>query len=520
MNLDFIRDLLNSIKRELFNFRFTATILFILATTGVLLYGQFTPKSYTSSAVLYADVSSILKPLLSGAAEVTDVERAEAARETLYSRSILEKVAIKNNLMASSGLQEDRDLVIEDLRKNIKLQISNNNHLHVNYTSGDPDRSFKVLSTLLDEFVKESMQSKRTESKGAYEFIDTQVQTYKRQLETAERKLKEFRASNPDGNSSDIQKRVRSLTDEIEELKLKIDETESRLELTNKQLENEGEFREITRSTGASELEQRIAQMHQRLDELRLKYHDTHPDIVNLRAQIEELEDRKAKGLDEDAGRKIVEVVPNPVYEELRVKQANAQSELQSMRNRLESLKQLLVSARERAEKVAERQAEETELMRDYDVTQKVYEEMLKRRENARLSMTLDVEGEGVNYRIQEPASYPTNWDGYQLIHYGAAGPVIGLGAVFGLLGALVMLDGRVRSSRMLREQLPDDIAVLASVPHYSSSFKSRLLRPDIMLIGLMLVLFLLAYAAVVVFSVLGYEPGDLINLLKEQLLD
>lgn len=132
--------------------------------------------------------------------------------------------------------------------------------------------------------------------------------------------------------------------------------------------------------------------------------------------------------------------------------------------------------------------------------------------------MTLDVEGQGVNYRIQEPATYPTRWNGLQMYHFGAAGPAAGFAVVFGLLGALVLFDGKIRSGRMLQSQLSDEVEMLTAIPHYSSPLKSRLLRLDVLVLVLVLAAFMAIYSSILLFSIIGIQPENLIEILGSRI--
>ena len=212
----------------------------------------------------------------------------------------------------------------------------------------------------------------------------------------------------------------------------------------------------------------------------------------------------------------VTEVLENPVYENLKIQLSESSTRLEVQRNRLASLQRLLEEAFGRSQRVAENQAELSELTRDYDVTRGVYEDMLQRRERARLSMTLDVQGEGVSYKIQEPASYPTRWDGLQLYQVGLAGPFLGSALVLGLLTLLVMFDQRLRSQRGLQLALPESIPVLTTIPHYRSTWKVRLFRKDTLAILFVLMVFMVGYLSVLVFSVMGITPEQLMKKLAE----
>ena len=130
--------------------------------------------------------------------------------------------------------------------------------------------------------------------------------------------------------------------------------------------------------------------------------------------------------------------------------------------------------------------------------------------------MTLDVQGEGVSYKIQEPASYPTRWDGLQLYEVGLAGPFLGSATVLGLLTMLVLFDQRVRSPRALQLALPEAVQVLTTIPHYRSTWKDRLLRKDILALLFILAVFMAGYLAVLLFSVMGVSPEQLANKVGE----
>lgn len=518
MDLRFLLDTLKAVKQELIRMRWAALLVFMAATSGVLMMGYMSPKSYTSQALLYADDSNILQPLLRNRAEVTAIDRLNEAREMLQSRTLLEQVAVDSGLITVDQSDRQRNGTVSQLRNAIRIRVTGGSFLQLTYSSADPDQSFQVMSAVLSRFIDKTVTDKRSESREAFEFIDAQVQSYKRQLEVAENKLKEFKSGNLDGTEAAVQGRIETLRSDIEELKLQIEQTESQVSLTREQLAKESPYREVTVDRGQTSLDMRLENLRQQLDTLRLTYLDTHPDIVRVKDQISELQQQRDN--DNTASRQgvVTEVIENPVYENLSIKLANNETQLEVQRKRLSSLETLLQEAYSRAERVASNETVLQELTRDYDVTRDVYEDMLQTREKARLSMTLDVEGQGISYRIQEPASYPTRWDGLQLYEIGAAGPVLGGGLVISLLTALVLFDNRIRSERNLMMQMPDDIPILASIPHYKSSLVSSLLRWDVIMIALLLGIFMLGYLGVLAFSIIGVQPDALVEWVSSRI--
>lgn len=231
-----------------------------------------------------------------------------------------------------------------------------------------------------------------------------------------------------------------------------------------------------------------------------MSYQEGYPDIVSIRAQLSELDASIGKLQVSGEVYSNSDKVENPLYEELRKQLSVADVDLRSQKRRMESLVRLQAQEHERAQRVASNQAQFAELTRDYDVTRKVYEEMLQRKEAARLSMTLDIEGQGVSYRIQEPATFPIKPSGLGFIHFAIVGPILGLLLPLILLIVFILLDPHIRSARLLQRQLPGEIDMLGVIPHYHSPLGERLLRKDVILITVVSILGLGVYIACAIY--------------------
>ena len=246
--------------------------------------------------------------------------------------------------------------------------------------------------------------------------------------------------------------------------------------------------------------------MKSQLDIYRLSYQDSYPDIVAIKEQIAAIELVMEAMTDDGyfSASSSKDSLENPLYEELRKRQAEIDVDLMSLNRRLSSMEGMLKSEYARSERVASHEADMSELVRDYDVTREIYEEMLGRKEKARLSMTLDLEGQGVSFKIQEPAVYPLEPSGLRFIHFALAGPLAGLVAVLGLVAAYILLDPRVRSPILMVQNLPANIELLATIPHINSSVVDRFKRSDMIILVVGFLLVGAAYAALTVSRLLG----------------
>jgi uncharacterized protein involved in exopolysaccharide biosynthesis len=158
----------------------------------------------------------------------------------------------------------------------------------------------------------------------------------------------------------------------------------------------------------------------------------------------------------------------NPLYQELKVRLAELRQEMAATQTRMTTSEGLLNEELDRSRRIAASEGALAELTRDYEVNRDIYQDLLKRRENARVSMVLDQEQRGLTFRIQDPAILPLRPSGLRLMHFAIAGLLLAVAVPLGLLFALVQFDPRIRSARQLERTT--GLVALASIPTYPSA--------------------------------------------------
>jgi len=294
----------------------------------------------------------------------------------------------------------------------------------------------------------------------------------------AEERLKDFSAQNFDGRDGDVHSSISRLRSQIEELKISIDENLTTVAALEAQLRDESEY--SSRKAKESVYAERLADLERRLSSLLLTYTEDYPDVVSIRYQIDDIRRLMSspEGVEETAHESNNDdPILNPLYQEIRSRLSQTNTDTKAKRKRLSVLNGLMEQEFERSKRIAARGAEAAELNRDYSVTKRIYEDMLERKEKARLSMTLNVEGQGVTYRVQDPPLPPHAPSGLRYMHFVVVGPLVGLLMVLGLAVAYVILDPRVRFSAQLEGV---GAPLLAVVPHVSTPLSKRIFKKDI----------------------------------------
>ncbi|MEQ9546545.1 MAG: Wzz/FepE/Etk N-terminal domain-containing protein [Marinobacter sp.] len=494
------------ILREVRARKWLALLLFMVVSFGVLAAGFLWPYKYQSETIIFIDDQNIIRPLMEGSAVTTEInDRASAAKELLWSRSVMEKVALDPSIFddATADLERSR---LEDriggLRSNLSVRPRGDNYFAITYQSESPMKAFQIAQRMGQLFIEETNKRKRAESREAYEFIDKQVKSYENQLAQVEERLKEFLSENVDGTESEANNRMANLRNQLELAELERAELRTRA----RSLENElNRVNPTVREGSVDAFQSRINSLEEKLDNLRLQYHDSYPDIVILKEQLRELRSQRARAManqDDEVLSVSGESVSNPVYQEIQSELSRTRANIQTVNTRIRSFEQLLAEQSKRMERIQENKAQYSELTRDMEVNKQIYDDLLKRRERARVSMHLDVEGQGLNYKINEAAQFPLGSSGPKFSTFAAAGLFVGLLAPFGLAAGLLQIDPRVRA----RNQLEEDIGlpVLAELPQVSTPFEQRRDRRVTVLVGAFAIIAVVAYIAIVVASMMG----------------
>ena len=152
--------------------------------------------------------------------------------------------------------------------------------------------------------------------------------------------------------------------------------------------------------------------------------------------------------------------------------------------------------------RIQENKTQYSELTRDMEVNEQIYNDLLRRREKARVSMYLDIEGQGLNFRINETAQFPLDPVGPQFQLFASAGLILGALAPFGLAAGALQIDPRVRA----RKQLEDGIGlpVLAEMPHVRTPYEKRRDRFLTVSVAVCAVLVVAAYGGVAGAALMG----------------
>ncbi len=374
--------------------------------------------------MIYVDTDTMMAPLLKDLTVTTDPQQQVSVMlNTLLARPNLEQVVHLTNPRAASLSSAEMARQVEGLQNNIAIKPLNTKNLfQLAYTDNNPDRGLNVSQTLLSIFVDSNIGNKRHDLEGAQSFLDTKVNEYETLVRQAEQRRTAFKQANIEVLSNTVtpdQARV-----QVEAAKQQLMGAQARLSSLNGQLASipkiiyiDGPGSLILSSAGNSpmgsrggSLFQRLAEAKQTLLDLRSKFTDDYPDVKAVQREIAQLQTELSAAPPSGSQGSGNQSIPNPVYVQTQSKVSDAQTEVALQSARLRDAQTTLDSARTMSSKAIEISAQFANLDRDYDLVHKTYQELLARRESAKLSQSVNDEQSSITVRIVEPpkkAAFP-----------------------------------------------------------------------------------------------------------------
>lgn len=387
-------------------------------------YVLLLPDIYEARARVYVDTDTVLKPLLAGLAVDSNVQnRVGMMSRVLLSRPNMERVARDTDLYLRTRSVPAFTALVESLPTRITLEGNSRDNVYtLRYSDAEPAMAQRVVQTLLDTFVEDTLGVKRADTDSAQSFLQEQIREYETRLRDAEDRLARFKKDNVGlmpGETGDYYTRLQTGLVRLEELRAKYRLLEQRRTELMKQLEGEeptfGLFTDAADDGAPSDT--RIAELRRQLDQLLLQYTEKHPKVIALQETIATLE---ARTKEQSGRRRAAPTAPkdvreaatraldiNPVYQNLRMELSRTQVDLAELRTQIGEQEADGARLRSRVDTVPQIEAELTRLNRDYEVNRAQHQALLQRLESARLSEQAEASTENVKFRIIEPVVRP-----------------------------------------------------------------------------------------------------------------
>jgi polysaccharide chain length determinant protein (PEP-CTERM system associated) len=395
-------------------------VAWLVAIGGWLWIWQM-PDAYVASARVYVDTNSVLRPLLKGLAIQPNIDdRIAMMSRTLLSRPNREKLMRMTDMDLQATTDIEKEEILADLTQSISLSGDRDNAslYSISVTNKEREVAVKAAQSLITIFIESSLSQKREDSSGAQSFLDDQITDYEQRLIAAETRQALFKQQNVDvlpGSGGDYYSRLQSTRQEYELARLTLKEMSNRRRELQRQLDGEEPvfLSSSINGTGTmSPLDARIQSLRVTMDSLLSTYTGKHPEVRQIRGLIEELEAQKLEeyGQAKDAAASsgnLSSLSSSPVYQGMRSMLAEAEAKEAELEVRSAEYASRVEQLNKKVNNIPEIEAELKQLDRDYEVIAGQHQELLERRESARLSQDVEQNASDVTFRVIDPPFAP-----------------------------------------------------------------------------------------------------------------
>ncbi len=405
------------------------------------------PNEFQSTARVFVDTQSILKPLMVGMTSVPNVEQQVAIMSrTLLSRPNIERVLRMVDLDVKAVTPRQRDDMVDEMLKRIQINGTGTYDIYtISYTHADQRQVRDVVQALLAIFVEGSFKGKRGDSEKAVQFIDEQIRGYEERLQAAEDSVKDFRLKHNfllPREGQDYNAQLLAASEALADAELELAEAEQSRKAMEAQFTGDEPVLAAMGAPGeSSEIDSRISALNKSLDSLRMQYTEQHPDVVaalRLIAQLEEKrkQERQKQPDPADSARQF-----SPLYQQMKVALAEAEARVAALRARVEAMRTRQQRLQAQRDSIPGLESQLGQLTRDYQVNKDNYEKLIARREAAKLSGELTTTTEMMSFKIIDPPTLPQRPIGPNRALYYSLALVVSLAS--GAVGALALSELR-----------------------------------------------------------------------------
>jgi polysaccharide chain length determinant protein (PEP-CTERM system associated) len=446
---------LNGLLARRWTILITAWIICVLGWFVVAMI----PNSYTSSARIYVDTQTLLRPLMKDLAVQPDIERqVDIMQRTLLTRPNIEQIVRRTDLDLTVSTPLELERLIEVLSNRITIKLEGPNLFRIEYRNEFPKIAQRVVDTTLQIFVDMNLGDQQKDMETAQRFIDQKISEYETKLRNAELQVAEFRRRNSEqlGGAARLQRYLERVEQELQTLQSNLQSSTWQRDQLRVQLSRTPKFTENTTAAAGSpraNLEALLGQQRAELARLQSQFTERHPDVLaqnNLVARTE-ADMKSAPGASVNRLQ-----TANGTWDQLNTALRQAELVINSSETRIEQQKRLIDDLARRVSEKPEAEAELIHITRDHEVLLRQYERLIERRESARMAQRMGAEADNVEFRIIEPPVEPAEPSGPPRVLMMAGVLFVG----FGIGGGIALLRILMLDAFTSAKQLADAIGL------------------------------------------------------------
>ncbi len=407
--LDLIQKYLNILLRR----KWIVIFSIVPVLAAALLYCLITPKVFQTSTSIIVVAQRVPEAYVRTTVTGDTSHRIRAIMQQITSRTNLEKVIQEFNLYAEERAALPMEKVVAMMRDKIDVGIPRSRQINsftLAYEGKDPVLIAEVLNYLANMFIEENLKLREKQAMNTANFLNAELDKIYQKLTARENALKQYKMEHmgelPEQLTSN-NAMLERLQTEYETLQENLRRAEDRKLMLSRQMR----LGMDEAQTGAGEPSgpTTLSALKSRLKSMRSRYTDKHPDIVELKQRISEMEKAQRQQIAESdtgsAGRQ--QETRSILDSEVAFQLKSIESEIRNMKQDSTNIRKQIAMYKERIENTPKREQELLDLTRDYNNLRQTYDSLMARKIQAEEAAALERRQQGEQFRVIDPARVP-----------------------------------------------------------------------------------------------------------------
>jgi polysaccharide chain length determinant protein (PEP-CTERM system associated) len=449
------------------------------------------PNKYRSDTLILVIPQRVPESYVRSTVTTRIQDRLQSISQQLLSRTRLERIIRDLDLYQAERQRMAMEDVVERMRGDIRVQMDKGDAFRVSYTATTPVMAQKVTQQLASLFIEENLRDREMLADATNAFLDTQLEDARRRLVEQEKQLEQYRVQHAGELPSQLQSNLQVSQNLQTQMQGLIDsmnrDRDRRLVLERMLLETESAPVVTAPTNQEKSPAAQLEALQQTLASLEARLKPTHPDVITTKSQIRDLEAKIAANPELAAGVREPSIVTGELARRRRLESLKAEIQtldlqLADKESRRRDFQTQIADYETRIAAVPARESELASLTRDYETLQRMYTDLLAKREQSKVAANLERRQIGEQFNVLDPARLPERPFSPNRPLLLLAGMAAGLAFGVGLAGLLEFRDTTLRSDADIRATIA--LPLLGELPVIQTLSERRRRRTRVLTVS------------------------------------
>ena len=426
------------------------------------------PNRYTSQTLVLVEQPQIPESFVKPVVTEDLNGRLATMQEQILSRTRLQPIIERFSLFKEEVGKVPMEDLVDRMRQAISVAPIRSDLVrtgglpgfYISFTSGNPRLAQQVCAEITSMFMTENLKAREQSAQGTTDFLRSQLEDAKRNLDEHDKKLAEFKLKyigQLPGQEQNYFAMLNTLNGQLDATTQTLNRAQQDKTYAESTLNQQlAAWRASQAANNPMAMEQQLAALQAQLLTLEARYTSDHPDVIKtqgaialLKRKIEESGHNAGSKAEKAPEKKVAAMITEPQsIQQLRLTLYQLEQTIKEKTVQQENLQQQIKVYQSRLQLSPMVEEQYKQMTRDYEVSRKFYDELLSKSAQSAMATDLERRQQGEQFRIMDPPNLPERPVFPNRPMFALGGLMGGLALGVGLAFLMELQDKSVRDER------------------------------------------------------------------------